>query len=73
MIDKVIDWLGVGILLSISVYFFLESIRILSILWTAANKSIFETLSVLMKLYIPLLFPVFVALFLVSLFKILGR
>lgn len=73
MIDKVIDWLGVGILLSISVYFFLESIRILSILWTAANKSIFETLSVLMKLYTPLLFPVFVALFLVSLFKILGR
>lgn len=73
MIDKVIDWLGVGILLFISVYFFLESIRILSTLWTAANKSILETLSILMKLYTPLLFPIFVALFLVSLFKVLGR
>ena len=73
MIDKVLAWCAVGIYLIAAIYCLFGGLRVLNIVWNAANHSVSKTLNTLIDLYLPVMFPMVVALFLVSLFKILGR
>lgn len=73
MIDKVLAWCAIGIYLIAAVYCLFGGLRVLNIAWEAAKHSVSRTLNTLIDLYLPVMFPIFVALFLVSLFKVLGR
>lgn len=73
MIDKALDWCEVIILLIFAISCFLLGMRVVQASWIAGEKSILKTLYGLALIYLPVLCPIFLGMFFVSLFKILGK
>lgn len=73
MIDKALDWCEVIILLIFAIFCFLLGMKVVQLSWIAGEKSILKTLHGLALLYLPVLCPIFLGMFFVALFKLLGR